>query len=172
MFRSSTYRAKFSTHRLCSVLSAFSVLSVLSVFSVLPLHAQGWIELERPVDPALPPDVVRVGSEVRVTVDGRVARVEVEERFRNTGSRVAEGSYLYPLPGEAVFTNFSLWMGDQEVRGETMNAEQARTIYEEIVRRRKDPALLTFAGQGLVRARVFPIEPGDTRKVCSATPSC
>ncbi len=162
MFSSSTYRAKFSTRRLArrkalySVFSAVSVFSVLSVLSLLPLHAQGWIESE---------GVVRVGSEVRVTVDGRVARVEVEERFRNTGTRVAEGSYLYPLPGEAVFTNFSLWMGDQEVRGETMNAEQARTIYEEIVRRRKDPALLTFAGHGLVRAQVFPIEPGDTRKV-------
>ena len=153
MFSSPTYRAKFSTHRLYSV---FSVLSVLSALPALPLHAQGWIESE---------GVVRVGSEVRVTVDGRAARVEVEERFRNAGSRVAEGSYLYPMPGEAVFTNFSLWMGDQEVRGETMNAEQARTIYEEIVRRRKDPALLTFAGHGLVRAQVFPIEPGDTRKV-------
>jgi Ca-activated chloride channel family protein len=165
MFSSPTYRAKFSTHRLYSVFSVFSVLSAFSALSALPLHAQGWIEIERPVDPALPPDVVRVGSEVRVTVDGRAARVEVEERFRNAGSRVAEGSYLYPMPGEAVFTNFSLWMGNQEVRGETMNAEQARTIYEEIVRRRKDPALLTFAGYGLVRAQVFPIEPGDTRKV-------
>ena len=162
MFSSPTYRARSSTHRLYSV---FSVCSVLSVLSVLPLHAQGWIEIERPVDATLPPDVVRVGSEVRVTVDGRAARVEVEERFRNAGSRVAEGSYLYPMPGEAVFTNFSLWMGDQEVRGETMNADQARTIYEEIVRRRKDPALLTFVGHGLVRAQVFPIEPGDTRKV-------
>jgi Ca-activated chloride channel family protein len=69
------------------------------------------------------------------------------------------------MPGEAVFTNFSLWMGDQEVRGETMNAEQARAIYEEIVRRKKDPALLTFAGHGLVRAQVFPIQPSETRKV-------
>jgi Ca-activated chloride channel family protein len=171
MFSSSTDRAQFSPHRLAlrkalySVFSVLSLVSVLSLISVLPLHAQGWIEIERPVDPALPPDVVRAGSEVRVTVDGRAARVEVEEQFRNAGSRVAEGSYLYPMPGEAVFTNFSLWMGDREVRGETMNAEQARTIYEEIVRRRKDPALLTFAGQGLVRARVFPIEPGATRKV-------
>jgi len=46
-----------------------------------------------------------------------------------------------------------------------MNAEQARAIYKEIVRRKKDPALLTFAGHGLVRAQVFPIQPGETRKV-------
>jgi Ca-activated chloride channel homolog len=168
MFRSIPRRARLRTRYLSSLAglaSGVSALSIVFVLSALPAQAQGWIEIERPVGPALPPDVVRVGSEVRVTVDGRVARVEVEERFRNAGSRVAEGSYLYPMPGEAVFTNFSLWMGDQEVRGETMNAEQARAIYEEIVRRRKDPALLTFAGHGLVRAQVFPIEPGDTRKV-------
>jgi Ca-activated chloride channel family protein len=46
-----------------------------------------------------------------------------------------------------------------------MSAEQARSIYEEIVRKRKDPALLTLAGHGLIRAQVFPIEPGDTRRV-------
>ncbi len=141
-----------------------SVLSVLSVFSA-PAQAQGWIEIERN-----PPDqpvssVVRTGSQVRISVDGRVVRVEVEELFRNTGGGIAEGNYLYPMPGEAVFTNFSLWMGDHEVRGETMNAEQALAIYEEIVRRRRDPALLTFAGHGLVRARVFPFQPGETRKV-------
>jgi Ca-activated chloride channel family protein len=151
---------------LASARGTLFVLSVLSALSALPAYAQGWIEIERPVDPAVPPgDVERTGSQVRIAVDGRVARVEVEELFRNGGSRLAEGSYLYPMPGEAVFTNFSLWMGDQEVRGETMNAEQARAIYEEIVRRKRDPALLTFAGHGLVRAQVFPIQPGETRKV-------
>ena len=94
-----------------------------------------------------------------------MARVEVEEQFRNNGGGIAEGTHLYPMPGEAVFTDFSLWMGEQEVRGEMMQAEQARGIYEEIVRRLKDPALLTLEGHGLIRARVFPIQPGETRKV-------
>jgi Ca-activated chloride channel family protein len=131
-----------------------------------PAAAQGWIEIERPRRPEIRLGAVeRVGSEVRTTIDGRIVRVEVEERFRNNGGGLAEGNYLYPLPGEAVFQNFSLWMGDQELKGEMMNAEQARGIYEEIVRRQKDPALLTLAGHGLVRAQVFPIQPGETRKV-------
>jgi Ca-activated chloride channel family protein len=136
------------------------------VLSVTPAAAQGWIEIERPRIPVpVNPNVIRVSSDVRTTIEGRVARVEVEERFRNNGGAIAEGSYLYPLPGEAVFQNFSLWMGEQELRGEMMNAEQARGIYEEIVRRQKDPALLSLAGHGLVRAQVFPIQPGETRKV-------
>jgi Ca-activated chloride channel family protein len=40
-----------------------------------------------------------------------------------------------------------------------------RGIYEEIVRRRRDPALLTFVGRGALRARVFPIAPRSERRV-------
>jgi Ca-activated chloride channel homolog len=143
-----------------------AALTTLAVFTASPAVSQGWIELERPrerVTPAGP--VIRTASDVRVRLSERIARVEVEERFRNDGPAVAEGSYLYPLAGEAVFQNFSLWMGEQELRGEMLDAAKARGIYEEIVRRRKDPALLTLAGHGLVRAQVFPIQPGETRKV-------
>lgn len=131
-----------------------------------PLAAQGWIDLERPIGPPrLPANVVRVGSSVRATIDGRVARFEVQERFRNTGAGLAEGTYLYPLPGEAVFSDFSLFQGDRELKGEMMAAEQARTIYEGIVRQKRDPALLTLVGHGLIRAQVFPIQPGEVRTV-------
>src|SRR5207247_879088 len=54
---------------------------------------------------------------------------------------------------------------DRELKGEPMDAGQARAIYEQIVRRRRDPALIELAGHGLLRARVFPIAPGETRKI-------
>ncbi|HSG46238.1 MAG TPA: VIT domain-containing protein, partial [Longimicrobiales bacterium] len=124
--------------------------------------AQGWIEPPAGVNGFA---VERVRSEVAVRIQGRVAVVEVSEWFLNRGGRVAQGHYLYPLPGEAVFQGFSLFQGDAELRGEIMDADQARAIYEEIVRRRADPALIELAGEGLLRARVFPIEPGQERKV-------
>jgi Ca-activated chloride channel family protein len=141
-----------------------AVLALLTALSARA-HAQGWITIERPRPGIVAGSVVRIGTNVRTRVVGRIAQVEVEEQFRNTGGAIAEGTYLYPLPGEAVFQNFSLWMGETEMRGEMMNAEQARGIYEEIVRRLRDPALLTLEGHGLIRARVFPIQPGETRRV-------
>ncbi|MEO5825901.1 MAG: VIT domain-containing protein [Gemmatimonadales bacterium] len=129
------------------------------------LAAQGWID-ERPVIPARSsPAVVRVSSTVRVVVDGRIARFEVEEKFRNTGRGIAEGTYHYPLPGEVVFSDFSLFQAETELKGEMMAAEQARSIYEGIVRQLKDPALITLVGHGLIRAQVFPIQPGEMRTV-------
>ncbi|MGD8699154.1 MAG: VIT domain-containing protein [Gemmatimonadales bacterium] len=128
--------------------------------------AQGWIEppTHRWV-PHFP--VERVRSDVTITIDGttRVAHVEVEEVFRNRSRQMMEGDYLYPIPPEAVFTNFSLFMGEQELRGEVLPADKARQIYEEIVRRKKDPALIELVGHGVLRARVFPIDPGDERRV-------
>ena len=140
--------------------------------AVLPITAaaaQGWIEPIRPVPlpaPTAPRSgIEKVRSAVQVAVVGRVARVTVEEWFRNAGALLDEGNYLYPLPGEAVFSDFSLWQGDRELKGEPMDAAQARAIYEEIVRRKRDPALIELAGHGLLRARVFPIGPGETRKI-------
>ena len=147
----------------------FRLALALAAGAAAPAAAQGWIELRQPVSSPRPVPiggpVIRTQSDVRITLDGRIARVEVEERFRNAGTSVAEGSYLYPLPGEAVFSGYSLWMGDQELQGEMQTADQARAVYEEIVRRQRDPALLTYAGHGLIRAQIFPIQPGETRKV-------
>ena len=120
--------------------------------------------------------VTKVRTHVSVNVTGRVATVVVEEWFRNDGPMLGEGDYLYPLPGEAVFSNFSLFQGDEELRGETMDASRARAIYEEIVRSRRDPALIELAGHGLIRARIFPINQGETRRITlrytQGYPSC
>src|SRR5213594_707113 len=143
------------------VLGAFALLTTLA--SSLP--AQGWIDPVRPVPPNVMGRIERLRSTVQVSVTGRIARVTVEEWFRNNGPVMDEGMYHFPLPGEAVFSSYSLWQGDQELRGEAMDATQARSIYEAIVRQKRDPALIELAGQGLIRARVFPIAAGETRKI-------
>src|SRR6184192_4124594 len=140
-------------------------LACLLTAPLAPGAAQGWIEPIRPL-PAFPRGAIaKVRSAVQVTLTGRAAHVTVEEWFRNSGPVLDEGNYLYPLAGEAVFSDFSLWQGDRELRGEPMDAAQARAIYEDIVRRKRDPALIELAGHGLLRARVFPIAPGETRKI-------
>lgn len=138
----------------------------LAISLASAVHAQGWVDPVRPVPPTnITGRIERLRSAVQVSVSGRVARVTVEEWFRNNGPTMDEGMYHFPLPGEAVFSSYSLWQGDQELRGEAMDATQARSIYEAIVRQKRDPALIELAGQGLIRARVFPIGPGETRKI-------
>jgi Ca-activated chloride channel family protein len=144
------------------LLRAVGLAVALVIASSPAVGAQGWID---PIRPGPTGRIERVRSAVQVSVSGRVARVTVEEWFRNVGPTMDEGMYHFPLPGEAVFSSYSLWQGDQELRGEAMDAVQARAIYEAIVRQKRDPALIELAGQGLIRARVFPINPGETRKI-------
>src|SRR3982751_4878254 len=83
---------------------------------------------------------------------------------RTSARRSRKGATSTPCRAKRSSPTFRSGSG-QEIRGEMMNAEQARGVYEGIVRRLKDPALLTLAGHGLVRAQVFPVQPGETRKV-------
>ncbi|MDE3172357.1 MAG: VWA domain-containing protein [Gemmatimonadota bacterium] len=111
------------------------------------------------------PDVVRASGDVRARLDGRVIRYEVTERFLNRGGRLGEADYLFPLPAGAAFRDLKLSINGQLVTGETMDANQARGVYEEIVRRLRDPALVEWMGSGMLRARIFPIQPGETKTV-------
>src|SRR6266481_1084698 len=117
------------------------------------LLAQGWIDPVRPIPQVPNGPIERLRSAVQVSISGRVARVTVEEWFRNNGPTLSEGVYHFPLPGEAVFSSYSLWQGDQELRGEAMDAAQARAIYEAIVRQKRDPALIEL-GRASCRERV------------------
>lgn len=107
----------------------------------------------------------RLSSDVRVELVDRVLRFEVEEVFINRGGVVGEADYLFPLPKGAAFEDLKLSINGELVAGETMNAEDARRIYENIVRQQKDPALVEWMGYGLLRTRIFPIAPGERKKV-------
>ena len=111
------------------------------------------------------PDVYRQSSDVRVDLVDRVLRYEITETFVNRGSRVGEADFMFPLPKGAAFQDLKLSINGEMVSGETMSADRARQIYEEIVRRQRDPALLEWMGYGLLRARIFPIAPGEVKKV-------
>ena len=115
-------------------------------------------------DPVLA-QVVRTRSDVRVELRDRVLRYEVEERFVNRGGTIGEADYVFPLPKGAAFRDLKLSIDGELVAGETMNATEARRIYEDIVRQQKDPALVEWMGHGLLRTRIFPIQPGEERRV-------
>ena len=52
-----------------------------------------------------------------------------------------------------------LLVDGRELPGRLLPKDEARRIYEEIVRTKRDPALLEYMGRGLYRTSVFPIPP-------------
>jgi len=102
---------------------------------------------------------------VKVRIEENVAQVEVDEVFVNPHAETLEGEFIFPIPEEATISSFALYMGDKKVEGEVLKREEARKIYEEILRRRRDPALLEYYDQNLFRARVFPFSPEERRRI-------
>lgn len=159
--------------RVESGLRALWTVVILGASAPLALDAQA-IPCERRVcvsapcpQPPCPEDgrVMRTGREVRVVLEGRVLRYEVTERWTNTGRTIGEADYVLPLPRNAAFEDLALMIDGEMVNGEIRDAGDARRIYEEIVRRQRDPALVEWMDQGILRTRIFPIQPGETRTV-------
>jgi len=131
---------------------------------VVPARSQGIIIDQRPTIP------IGGSFEIReVNIDGRikdqVAEVQVSQTFHNPGSFQLEAEFLFPLPEEGAIQNFVLLVDGRELPGRLLPKDEARRIYEQIVRTKRDPALLEYMGRGLFRTSVFPIPPGADRKV-------
>ena len=85
---------------------------------------------------------------VTVTIEDQVAITRVEQEFLNEHDWEAEGTYIFPLPEGAAISEFTMWVDGTPVEGKILEADEARQIYEDIVRRRRDPASASFARRG------------------------
>jgi hypothetical protein len=98
-------------------------------------------------------------------ITGQVATTHVQQIFRNDTDAILEGTYLFPIPEAASIVEFAIWDGDRKLVGEVRSREEARRIYDEIVRRQRDPGLLEYAGKDLFQASIFPIPAHSDKKL-------
>lgn len=115
------------------------------------------------VSPALPQLVKVELHAIEAEVDGSVATVSVTQVLRNDGGQTAEGIYVFPLPKDAAVSDFQMTVDGETLEGKLLTREEARRIYEQIVRRQRDPALLEYIDSGVFQANVFPIPAGESR---------
>src|SRR5262249_40131137 len=109
-----------------------------------------------PTNPQFGP--LRVAShKVDVLIDNQIALTKLEQVFANDNNATLEGQYTFPLPKGASLIDFSMTVNGKLIRGELLEKNKARQIYEGIVQRSKDPGLLEQIGTNLFRVRVFPI---------------
>ncbi len=117
-----------------------------------------------PTEPNLPPLAIQ-SHRIQVDITDQVARVHVIQTFKNSINRDLEATYVFPVPGGAAISDFILYINGKPVKGEVLDAKKAQSIYEDIVRRARDPGLLEFYGNGLLRMRVFPVPANGVQKV-------
>ncbi len=153
--------------RTCAAKRIVLILSVVVVSSLLfstSVFADGIIIIDPPIEEQ-PPYLVVKYHHVTVTIRDQVATTRVDQVFVNPSSRRLEGTYIFPLPEGATINDFGMWVDGKRLSGEILPADEARSIYEDIVRRQRDPALLEYIGRNMFRARIFPIEPHAEKRV-------
>jgi len=73
----------------------------------------------------------RLHTEVRMSVTGMIARVEVHQRFENPGDRWVEGSYAFPLPENSAVDRLRMTVGERVIVGEIREKVEAQKLYEQ-----------------------------------------
>jgi uncharacterized protein YegL len=102
---------------------------------------------------------------VNIKVRDQVADVSIDQAFVNTGSGMIEVQYLFPIPPAAAIDSLTLMVDGKEFKGRILSSEEARRAYEDIVRTKRDPALLEYVNYGMYRTSAFPLLPGKQVRV-------
>ncbi len=111
----------------------------------------------------IPVEVVRI--EVGAVIQNQVATTTMDIELKNRNARREEAELIVPVPSEAVVRSFSFQGEAQEPTAEMLPKEEAGKIYNTIVAKTRDPALMEFIGYNLIHTSVFPVEANGTQKV-------
>src|SRR5262249_57681086 len=76
-----------------------------------------------------------------------------------------EATSILPSATGGHISNCTMKSERKQAKMELLSATKARHIYEDIVRKLKDPALLEYAGRDIFKVRIFPIEPNSKKRI-------
>ncbi len=102
---------------------------------------------------------------VRIDILEMTATTTVEFSLENQTPRRQEAQVMFPVPDGAVVRGFAYDGPHGEITARVLPKDEARRIYQGLVSKMRDPALVEFVGYNLIQSSVFPIEPRGRQKV-------
>ncbi len=107
----------------------------------------------------------RMNTEISASVSGLVARVRVQQEFRNTGSEWVEGIYVFPLPDAAAVDHLRMHIGERFIEGEVREREVAQKAYAAAKATGKKASLVRQERANMFTTSVANIAPGETVRI-------
>lgn len=158
---------------------SLSRIFVIALAALFLLPAVGRAQDVRPIEPPMPCRGCWWPVDQVAQLDGIEADVEVDDgvsiaRYRfdlsnpaesDFGGPGAEGRIVFPVPAGSSVTDLVLSGGPETLEGKLLDADDATRIYEDIVRRLIDPALLRSLEGDMYEVRAFPVPAGEERSV-------
>jgi Ca-activated chloride channel family protein len=103
--------------------------------------------------------------DVQINIRDQVARTTLDLHLRNPHNRVLEAELVLPVPDGAAVHGLDFEGDAAEPTARILPKEEARRIYNQIVAKVRDPALLEFVGYNLLRTSVFPVPANGTQRL-------
>jgi Ca-activated chloride channel family protein len=112
------------------------------------------------------PDPVRLsGVNLSIGINDQVSTSTLELTLTNPSGAPQEAQVLLPVPDGVAIRSLQYDGVGPEPKAEILPRDEARRIYESIVNRYKDPALVEFVGLNLLKTSVFPVPPNGSQKL-------
>lgn len=155
-----------------SIASRLLLIPLLVLFDSAHAQKQTIAIDPRPLPAPIRIDIGKTGQpiqlqslDMRAEIVGGMARTRVEMLFANPNDRVLEGELQFPLLAGQEIDGFAL-----DINGELRDAvpiekAKGKEVFEEVIRRRVDPALLETTSGENFRLRVYPLPAHGTRRV-------
>ncbi|MBY0527099.1 MAG: FecR domain-containing protein [Gemmataceae bacterium] len=102
---------------------------------------------------------------VDVHIEDGFARTTIDQTYFNHEARRLEGTFHFPLPPDASLSRLAMYVDGVLMEGGMAERDFARNVYEEIVTRQKDPALLEWVDGSTFKMRVFPLEARQEKRI-------
>lgn len=102
---------------------------------------------------------------IEVKVCGTVARTTWQMTFKNTTSRILEGSLNFPLKDGLSISRYAIDINGKMREAVPVDRSKGTEVFETIERRRVDPGLLEKVDGNNFRTRIYPINANSTRTV-------
>ena len=100
-----------------------------------------------------------------VHIEDGFARTTIDQTYFNDETWRMEGTFYFPLPPDASLSRLAMYVDGRRMEGGMAERQHAREVFETIVRRQKDPALLEWIDGSTFRMRVFPLEGRQEKRI-------
>lgn len=99
-------------------------------------------------------------TDVKASIAGAIASVQVTQQFFNPFAGKIEAVYVFPLPENSAVNEFIMTVGDRRIRGIIREREEAQRVYEAARAQGYTASLLTQERPNIFTQKVANIEPG------------
>ncbi|QIF02997.1 VIT and VWA domain-containing protein [Roseimicrobium sp. ORNL1] len=104
-------------------------------------------------------------TDVKASIAGVIADVQVEQVYTNTGKQPIEATYIFPASTRAAVHGVEMHIGGRVIKSKVQEKQQAKATYEKAKSENKTASLLEEHRPNVFQMSVANIQPGDEVRV-------